>query len=671
MARAHPAVRLIGATMTALAAAAPAPAAPPDPAAEPRGAARPPNIVLIMADDAGVEAFGCYGGLSAPTPHIDRLAAGGVRFTRCHAQPLCTPSRVKLLTGRSNVRNYVRFGILDPEERTIADVLRAAGYRTAVAGKWQLYGSGGPERATGARPEDAGFDEHCLWQVADRGSRYWKPVIDRNGRRLATTDDDYGPDLFCEFILDFIDRAGADPFFVFYPMALVHDPFVPTPAGADRDEGDPQANFQDMVTYADRIVGRIADHLEQRGLRDETLLVFTSDNGTHRSIRCRTADGVVRGGKRETTDTGTHVPLVVSWPGAAPPRTCDDLVDFADFLPTLAEAAGAAAPDLDGRSVLPQLLGRPGTPRDWIYCYYDPRPGNPRFPVTRFARDERWKLYADGRLFDLEADPAEETPVAADDPGRESADARRRLRAVIDAFPAAGERTTSGGRVRDRWGRDVSVRGITLVGRQGSIGRHETRFLLEPPAGATAPVRVTVTVPAAPNVYFRQPHEPGPDGPRLTVELADPAAAMPLDIGVGPDADRSGDAFVLQAEFEDAAGRSWHLATAIRVIDQDRGALDASRAGLPDARLGAAYRASIEIRGGVPPYRATIVGGALPPGLRLDGFTGEVTGVPARAGEFALDVRVEDCGAGRPEHPDGVVRRITVRVLDAGPPPRP
>jgi arylsulfatase A len=394
-----------------------------------------------MADDAGIEAFGCYGGESYETPTLDRLAAEGVRFTNCHAQPLCTPSRVKIMTGRSNVRNYVRFGILDREERTFAHMLRAAGYRTAVAGKWQLHGSS-PEdiaRGRGARPEEAGFDEHCLWQIDRRESRYWNPLIERNGTELELGESDYGPDVFCRFILDFIDRHRERPFFVYYPMVLVHAPFVPGPDSDDRTSKDRQANFADMMAYADGIVDRIVTHLETLGLREDTLLLFTADNGTDRRISSRTSGGSVQGGKSLTLDTGTRVPLIASWPGTAVPRACDDLVDLSDVVPTLAAVAATRVPEaIDGRSFLPQIRGEPGSPRAWIYCYYNPRPGNARFPERRFARDHRWKLYGDGRLHDLTRDPLEKTPLATEDAGSAAAAARERLRAVIESFPSTG-----------------------------------------------------------------------------------------------------------------------------------------------------------------------------------------------------------------------------------------
>jgi len=413
-----------------------------DESAAMKPAADRPNIILIMADDVGVEGFGCYDGTSYDTPVIDALARDGVRFTQCHSQPLCTPSRVKIMTGRSNIYNYRHFGIMDPDEPTFGPMMRQAGYATAVAGKWQLYGAEnyGELAGTGMHPREAGFDEYCLWQIDRLGSRYWDPLIERNGRVLDDVASRYGPDIFCDFICDFMQRNQDKPFFIYYPMALVHNPFVPTPDSADRESKDRQKNFADMVAYMDRIVGRIIDQLDRLGLRENTMILFTADNGTNRNITSMMGEIAVRGGKGRTIDAGTHVPLVVNWPaGARAGSACDDLVDFSDILPTMAQAAGiepvAAGLQPDGRSFLPQIEGEAGAPRQWIFCYYNPRPGRKGFPEQRFARDERWKLYGDGRLFDLNDDPQEKEPL---DPRAEdgtAAEARRKLQAAIDSFP--------------------------------------------------------------------------------------------------------------------------------------------------------------------------------------------------------------------------------------------
>jgi len=402
---------------------------------------RRPNVILVMADDIGSECFGCYGGTSYRTPVLDGLARTGVRFDHCHSQPLCTPSRVKIMTGLSNIRNYSHFGILDREERTFGHMLQAAGYRTAVAGKWQLYGAEHYKDLafTGTPPSAAGFDEHCLWQVGALGSRYWNPLIERNGALLPGLEERYGPDVFCDFIVDFIGRNRVRPFLVYYPMVLVHNPFEPTPRSADRENKDRRKNFADMVAYMDTVVGRIVAALDRFGLRENTLLLFTGDNGTNRKIESAAGGRTVRGGKSLTTDAGTRVPLIASRPGTLPEgAVCRDLVDFSDFLPTLADVSGAVPPEgviLDGRSFAPQLRGERGDPRDWLTCYYNPRPGNPKFPEKRFARDRRWKLYGSGELYDLENDVLEENPIAPGEGGAEARAARAKLRAALESMP--------------------------------------------------------------------------------------------------------------------------------------------------------------------------------------------------------------------------------------------
>jgi arylsulfatase A len=392
------------------------------------------NLVLIMADDLGYECLGANGNVSCKTPHLDRLAAAGVRFRHCHAQPLCTPSRVKIMTGRSNARNYVRFGVLDPKETTFAHVLRKAGYATCIVGKWQLGGGlKGPNRA--------GFDEYCLWQIAkhNRGKRYWNPTLTINGRRHETMKGTYGPDVCCDALLDFIARHKDGPFLAYFPMCLTHNPFVRTPDSPAGRAGK-QEYFADMVAYTDKLVGRIVATLDKLGLRENTLLLFTGDNGTHTGIRTQTKDGPVRGGKGTTLDTGTHVPLVASWPGTAPRAAVSDaLIDFADFLPTFAEAAGATLPDdlsLDGQSFLPILRGKDAPRRDGLFCHYEPRHGG-RFGRHRWARDRRWKLYDGGRLFDVAADPRERKPFLREADPPAAAAARRRLQAVLDRAPKA------------------------------------------------------------------------------------------------------------------------------------------------------------------------------------------------------------------------------------------
>jgi len=401
-----------------------------------------PNIIVIMADDQGYECLGTYGSATYKTPVLDELAATGMKFTNCHSQPLCTPTRVQIMTGRYNHRNYIRFGHFDYTERTFAHTLKAAGYATCVVGKWQLIGDPGADA-----PFAAGFDEYCLWHMEDvygpKGSRYRNPKIVQNGKLLGVLDGKYGPDVFCDYMNDFIQRSKDKPFLVYFPMALTHSPFEPTPDSPEWGQDITDRRFYvDMVEYMDKIIGRIVANLDRLGLRENTLILFTGDNGTTRGIVSQMKDGSsITGAKGSPTDAGTHVALVANWKGTIPAgRVCGDLVDFTDMLPTLAQVGGGDLPEgvkIDGRSFLPQLRGKKGNPRDWVFCWYQRNPGD---QLHRFARDKRWKLYDQsaaaraGKLFDVPADPLEENPVEPGQGGAEAAEARTRLQAVLDSL---------------------------------------------------------------------------------------------------------------------------------------------------------------------------------------------------------------------------------------------
>ncbi|MBL7153835.1 MAG: sulfatase-like hydrolase/transferase [Phycisphaerae bacterium] len=405
-------------------------------------AAKRPNIILIMADDQGYECLSCYDSASYKTPVLDELAGTGMRFEHCYSQPLCTPTRVQIMTGRYNFRNYVKFGHFDYTERTFAHVLKAAGYATCAVGKWQLIGDPGANA-----PFAAGFDEYCLWHMEDvfgpKDSRYRNPKIIQNAKLLGILDGKYGPDVVTDYVNGFIERNKSGPFLVYYPMILTHSPFEPTPASPEWGQSISNKRFyKDMVEYMDKTIGRIVQKLDELGLRENTLILFTGDNGTPKGITSQMADGgSIDGGKGSTTDAGTHVALVANWKGTIPAgKVCGDLIDFSDILPTLADAGAASPPKdvtIDGRSFLPQLRGKKGNPRDWVFCWYQRNPGD---QLHRFARDKRWKLYdqtgaeRSGKLFDVSADRLEENPVEPGQGGDEADRARAKLQAVLDSM---------------------------------------------------------------------------------------------------------------------------------------------------------------------------------------------------------------------------------------------
>lgn len=381
-----------------------------------------PNIILIMADDLGYETIGANGGSSYQTPEIDRLASKGMRFEHCYAQPLCTPSRVQLMTGIYNVRNYVRFGLLEKSQTTIGHLFQEAGYATCIIGKWQL----GKDPAS---PQHAGFDRHCLWQVgggridsSGRDTRYSKPVLEVDGKLITYGDTDYGPDVVSQYGLDFIELSynSGSPFLLYYPMILTHCPFSPAPGSPEWNSGDSTTMsykgearyFKDMVTHMDHIVGEIDHKLEELGIQNNTLLIFTGDNGTDVPVVSRMHEREIVGAKGKSTDAGTRVPLIIQWPDVIlPGSTSMNLVDFSDFLPTLSEAANIDIDslDVDGHSFLPQLHGEKGTPREWVYSWYS---RNGELEKARvFARNHRYKLYDSGEFYEIPVDYEELNPL--------------------------------------------------------------------------------------------------------------------------------------------------------------------------------------------------------------------------------------------------------------------
>lgn len=394
-----------------------------------QGSPSRPNIILIMADDLGVEGIGTYGSKEFKTPTLDTIAREGFKFNHAYSQPICTPSRVQIMTGRYNHRNYTGFGTLDPDEITFGNVLRDADYQTCIAGKWQLGGDA-------STPKHFGFDEYCLWFLyppenmpggKPQGRRYWEPFgFIENGHLKKVKDDAYGPNLVCQFITDFIDRSSEKetPFFIYFPMLLTHAPFDPTPHSRNSDQREwSQAKYindaylADMVAYMDFSVSRIVETLEANGLRQNTLLIFTSDNGTDQNAVIQTLTGAVRGGKGLMIKRGTHVPFIVSWPALQNnKREIDALVDFSDLLPTFAAVAQTPLPSdriIDGHSFLPILKGEQSSVREWLFSHYW-KNGRQAQGARNMIYNHRWKLYDNNMLHDLLLDPEEQNPLSAD-----------------------------------------------------------------------------------------------------------------------------------------------------------------------------------------------------------------------------------------------------------------
>lgn len=404
-----------------------------------------PNVLLVMADDFGYECLSSHGSTSYKTPHLDAFAKSGVRFTHAYAQPLCTPTRVQLMTGQHNFRNYQSFGTMHPKEKTFGHMMQQAGYRTAIAGKWQLFSydvPGSKYRGTGMKPEQGGFDEFLLWHDAQpetKGSRYADPVLNENGKMRKDTKGKYGPDLYTEFLSSFMTRKRSQPFFAYYSMALTHGPFTATPkskawTAGDRLKDDP-AQFKDMVEYLDEDFGRLMGNLDKAGLSENTLVLFYSDNGSPPEVVSMVGNRRVPGGKRFTTDAGMHVPLLARWKGVSKSGSVDDsLIDSTDFVPTIAETTGAkwfADRPLDGVSFLPQVKGEKGARRDCLFAHFDPHPScKADLPPTRLAWDYSHKLYIDGRMYEWTKDLEEKRPLGAG----VAPEKRRKLQAKLDAM---------------------------------------------------------------------------------------------------------------------------------------------------------------------------------------------------------------------------------------------
>ncbi|QDU63422.1 Arylsulfatase precursor [Planctomycetes bacterium Pan216] len=399
-----------------------------------------PNILFILADDVGCETLGCYGGESYKTPHLDNLAKEGMRFRYGFSMPVCHPTRLSVMTAKYPFRmDYPKWGSFPKAEEphAIAQRLKKAGYATAVAGKWQMtLLKDDPEQ-----PKRCGFDESCLFGWHE-GPRYYQPLIWQNGSIRDDVADRYGPEVYSDFLIDFMAKNKDCPFFAYYPMALCHDVTddleKPVPYGPN---GRWQ-NYVEMAESMDDQVGRLMAALDKLGLRERTLVFFTTDNGTPTRYLADAKDGKyiripvssmrdgkeIPGGKGSLLNTGTNVPMIARWPGKVPPGSVvDDLVDVSDFLPTFAELAGHPVGDqevLDGVSFANRLEGNGAGPRKWAYA------AKTRGKRPFFVRDQRWKLYDSGRLYDVANDYFERHPIKKATP--ESTAARTKLQPVVD-----------------------------------------------------------------------------------------------------------------------------------------------------------------------------------------------------------------------------------------------
>lgn len=400
-----------------------------------------PNIIFIMADDLGYADLGCYGQKRIHTPNIDRLAAEGTRFTQCYAgAPQCAPSRCVLMTGMHTGHATVRANHganaprHDGEENriplravdvTVASVLKNAGYATGITGKWGL----GEPGSTGL-PNDHGFDEWFGYLNQNHAADYYTDYLWRNKERkpiegnLHGQRTVYSADLFSEFSLDFIRKNQSNPFFLYAATTIPHKNFEVPDLGPYADESwpDEAKSFAAMVTRMDTHVGRIMDLLKELDLERNTIVFFTSDNGSAKGWEgIFDSCGPLRDRKFSLYEGGIRCPMIVRWPGRVPAGAVSEVVwHFADFLPTAAGLSGASVPSsVDGIDITAALLGLSKDSPD-RFLYWELPEGDSK-PLRQAVRWKEWKAVRHGpeaalELYHLPNDPGEARNVSADHP---------------------------------------------------------------------------------------------------------------------------------------------------------------------------------------------------------------------------------------------------------------
>lgn len=412
---------------------------------------RQPNIVFILADDLGYGDLSCFGQSTLKTPHLDRMASEGMKLTRHYAgSTVCAPSRCVFLTGKHVGHGTVRGngpGILTSNDVLISDVLKKAGYATGCSGKW---GVGNPPPLDD--PNQNGFDHFygyvSMWHAHNfypeflilngKKSSLRNEVPERwqgsDGRGVATKKVDYAPDLIAQDALDFVTKNQERPFFLYWAMNVPHannearnkGMEVPTWGEFTKtDWPDPGKGFASMIRNIDRDVGRMLAHLKALGLDNETIVIFTSDNGPHQegghNADFFDSNGNLRGKKRDLYEGGIRVPTIVRWPGHVEADSESDLHSgFQDWLATFCDLAGVDAETHDGVSLRPTLTGE-GQQEVHPHLYWEFLEQGGKQAVLKGewkAVRVNWNANPEGplELFDLSIDEGEQTNVASSHP---------------------------------------------------------------------------------------------------------------------------------------------------------------------------------------------------------------------------------------------------------------
>ena len=437
-----------------------------------------PNILFIMVDDLGKEWISSYGADSIKTPAIDQMAREGMKFHNAWSMPQCTPTRTALLTGKYpwkqgwvNHWDVPRWGhgYFDWElNKTFATYMREAGYKTAAAGKWQINDF----RLAPDAMKKHGFDEWLMWTgyetgIPASGKRYWDPYInDIEGSK--TYEGAFGPDMFTDFLIDFMKKNKEEPMMMYYPMVLTHGPLVHTP---DEPNSTGKARHKSMVRYTDKLVKKLLITIDELGIAEKTMVIFTTDNGTSRSITGWRNGREVKGAKGTKVEAGVCEPFIVKWPGKIPAGSESyALMDFTDLLPTFLDAAGMSAPDkeLVGTSILQVLLDKEeDTSREWIMalghgpgCLDEEGVRGINDYADRVIRDKEYKAWTEydskiTRLHNIKNDPYEEENLLGNLNAQDQK-ALEKFQAILDKQPQRDGRPAYRPRAANEW--DLTTR---------------------------------------------------------------------------------------------------------------------------------------------------------------------------------------------------------------------